>query len=565
MLKSLRIRNLATIEDLQLDFEDGFTVMTGETGTGKSVIIDSIRLILGEKASSDMVRTGKSEAAVDAVFGPLSHPHPGLEDLAGGDEELLIQRTIAEQGSGKCYINGVLVPLRKLRELAPRLADIYGQNDHVFLLELQNHLLYLDAFLDASELKDKTAAAAARIKEILRRKKELEEKKAEREARLDILDYQIREIEAVRPDPGEEAALLQERDILKNAEKIATAVDSALNLAYENEDALLSRLEKLLADLRDLRPFLPALRDFEKPLEDFGIQLRELADTLIRFRDGQPSPENLETVEERLDLLEKLKRKYGGSIAAVCAYADKAREEYRDLLENRETLEDIASSLAGGFEDYIRTAGELSRRRSRAAEELCGIIEREIALLGMKKARFEPRLSSRTPDLADPSTLRESGTDDVEFLISPNPGEELRPLRRIASGGELSRIMLALKSAGRESEEIKTLIFDEIDSGIGGRTAEFIAEKLRALASRHQVLCITHLPKIASSAARHFRIEKKVSGERTFTSAFVVNGEDRVLEIARLVAGSRISEASLETAREMLHIGAGIRPEKERT
>jgi DNA repair protein RecN (Recombination protein N) len=324
-------------------------------------------------------------------------------------------------------------------------------------------------------------------------------------------------------------------------------------------------LEKLLADLRDLRPFLPALRDFEKPLEDFGIQLRELADTLIRFRDGQPSPENLEAVEERLDLLEKLKRKYGGSIAAVCDYADRAREEYRDLLENRETLEDIASSLAGALEDYIRTAGELSRRRSQAAEELGGIIEREIALLGMKKARFEPRLSSRAPDLADPSTLRESGTDDVEFLISPNPGEELRPLRRIASGGELSRIMLALKSAGRESEEIKTLIFDEIDSGIGGRTAEFIAEKLRTLASRHQVLCITHLPKIASSAARHVRIEKKVAGERTFTSAFAVNDEDRVMEIARLVAGSRISEASLETAREMLGIGAGIRPEKERT
>ncbi|MDW7761051.1 MAG: DNA repair protein RecN [Acidobacteriota bacterium] len=565
MLKSLRIRNLATIEDLQLDFEAGFTVMTGETGAGKSVIIDSIRLILGEKASSDMVRTGKAEAAVEAVFEPLSPPPPGLEDLAAGDEDLLIQRTIAEQGSGKCYINGVLVPLRKLREIAPRLVDIYGQNDHVFLLELQNHLLYLDAFLDASELKDKTAAAAARIKELLRRKKELEEKKAGREARLDILDYQIREIEAVRPDPGEEAALLQERDILKNAEKIAVAVDSALNLAYENENALLSALEKLLADLRDLRPFLPALRDFEKPLEDFGIQLRELADTLIRFRDGQPSPENLEAVEERLDLLEKLKRKYGGSIAAVCDYADRAREEYRDLLENRETLEDIASSLAGAFEDYIRTAGELSRRRSQAAEELGGIIEREIALLGMKKARFEPRLSSRAPDLADPSTLRESGTDDVEFLISPNPGEELRPLRRIASGGELSRIMLALKSAGRESEEIKTLIFDEIDSGIGGRTAEFIAEKLRTLASRHQVLCITHLPKIASSAARHVRIEKKVAEERTFTSAFAVNGEDRVMEIARLVAGSRISEASLETAREMLGIGAGIRPEKERT
>lgn len=557
MLKSLRIRNLATIEDLRLDFDAGFTIMTGETGAGKSVIIDAVRLILGDRALSDIVRTGKAEAVVEAVFEPLRHPLPGLEDLIQGDEDICVQRTIAEQGPGKCYINGVLVPLRKLRQLGPWLADIYGQNDHVFLLDLQNHLLYLDAFLDAPDLMEKTAAEAGRLKKLHRRKRELEEKKNEREARLDLLAYQIREIETARPDPDEENALLREREILKNAEKIALAVESALNLAYEGDGSLLPQLERLRSVLTDLKPFLSSLGDFEKPLEEFRIQLRELADALVRFREDQPSPDNLESIEERLDLLEKLKRKYGGTVAAVCEYARNAIKEQKALLDNREALEDIESALSESFQEYLQASKELSRRRSRAAEELSGIIEREISLLGMKKARFEARLTVSPPDSADPSTLRDIGMDDVEFLISPNPGEELRPLRRIASGGELSRIMLALKSAGRESEEPKTLVFDEIDSGIGGRTAEFIAEKLQSLASRHQVICITHLPKIAASAGRHFRIVKNVSGERTFTTALAIEGEECVLEIARLLAGSGISEAALETAREMLTRGTG--------
>jgi len=556
MIKLLRVRNLATIEDLEIGLEPGFSILTGETGAGKSIIIDAIRLILGDKGAPDLVRTGKSEAFVETVFDVAGQS----VDLAGlpepEDGELLVQRSITDQGSGKAFINGVLVPVRRLRELGPQLVDIYGQNDHVFLLHLENHLAYLDETLEEGGLGEDTARTAQELRRLLQEKRELEGREREREQRLDFIAYQLKEIEAAALKPGEDEELLRERDILRNAEKIAGLVDKALDLAYLSEDSLVPRLARLRSVLGELAAYEETFGGFRGGLEEASILLQDAADSLVRFRDRRAAaPENVEQLEERLSVIEKLKRKYGGAVEAVLSTGEGLKRERAGLESGRERLQELETLIGTRFDAYLRASARLSGARKKAADRLGRTIEKEIALLGMAKARFEVRLSARTPSLEDPATIRDQGAEDVEFLLSPNPGEELRPLRRIASGGELSRMMLALKAAGKDRESRKTLIFDEIDAGIGGKTAEFIARKLGQLAARHQVVCVTHLPQIASTATHHFSVDKRVEKERTFTGVRKLGREERVEEIARLIAGSRLTEASREIAREMLDGG----------
>jgi DNA repair protein RecN (Recombination protein N) len=558
MIKFLRVRNLATIEDLEVHLDPGFSILTGETGAGKSIIIDAVRLILGDKASPDLVRTGKKEASIEAVFDVSRSPVDLGELPAAEDGELFIQRQVTDQGTGKAYVNGTLVPVRRLRELGQQLVDIYGQNDHVFLLHLDNHLRYLDGFLANPSLLRDTARAAQELRRLVQEKRELEAREKERDERLDFVAFQVREIEAARVRPSEDAELLKKREILKNSEKIAALVDRGLDIAYLREDALIPLLSRLRAVLGELAAYEASFQDSRAGLEETAIRLQDVADALVRFKDKNAEvPENAEAIEERLSLLEKLKRKHGGTIEAVNERLAALRQEQAALTTGRERLSDLETEIGTKFAEFAGLCRKLGTLRAKATRELQQVMEKEISQLGMKKARFAIRLDTTDASPADPATIRDQGTEDAEFLISPNPGEELRPLRRIASGGELSRAMLALKSAGKESEGQKTLIFDEIDSGIGGRTAEFIAQKLRKLASRHQVICITHLPQIASSASHHFRVEKKIENERTFTLIQSLGREDRVTEIARLVAGSRLTEASLGTAREMLDHNLG--------
>lgn len=560
MIKFLRVRNLATIEDLEVHLEAGFSILTGETGAGKSIIIDAIRLILGDKGSADLVRTGKKEAFIEAVFDVSRQP----VDLAGlpepEDGELLIQRSITDQGTGKAFVNGVLVPVRRLRELGGQLIDIYGQNDHVFLLHLENHLGYLDETLENSGLIRNTARSAQELRRLVQEKRELDAREKEREQRLDFIAYQVREIEAARLRPGEDEELLREREILKNAGKITELVDKALDLTYLGEDSLIPRLARLRSVLGDLGAYDASFGEFREGLQDASILLQDASDALVRFKDRRAeAPENAEEIEERLSVIEKLKRKYGATIDAVVAHGEALGREQAGLEAGRDRLQELDSSILAKFQGYSGFAARLGAERTKAAGKLGRLIEKEIALLGMNKARFEVELTEVPPSLDDASTIRDQGAQDAEFLLSPNPGEELRPLRRIASGGELSRMMLALKSAGKDKEVLKTLVFDEIDSGIGGKTAEFIAQKLRQLAARHQVICITHLPQIASAAAHHFHVDKRVEKDRTFTGARKLGRDERVEEIARLIAGSRLTEASRQIAREMLdgNLGKG--------
>ncbi len=562
MLKSLRIKNLATIEDLELRLDDGFSVLTGETGAGKSIVIDALRLLLGEKASPEMIRTGKTECLVEAVFEAEGISPPALEGLPPCEEdEVLVQRLVSAEGPGRAYVNGVLGPVRRLRDLGPALVDIYGQNDHVFLLHLENHLRFLDDFLDEPDLLKEVRKAAQELRSLFLEKRDLEARERERNERLDFLDFQIREIAAARLKPAEDTELLETRAILKNAEKIRSLLDRALDLVYEGEGSLTALLARCQDVLGEIAAFAPSFQEFRPGLEESAILVRDLADSLSRFRDRRSeAPESLEDIEERLSLIDKLKRKHGGSVEAVLAREEAMMGERSALETNRERLSELARRLDAGFVRYADLARRLGRFRTTRAEELAKLIEKEISLLGMKKAKFEVRLTSIRPDRDDPETLRDSGTEEAEFILSPNPGEDLRPLRKIASGGELSRIMLALMSVGKESEGRKTLIFDEIDSGIGGKTAEFIAQKLRQLARRHQVLCITHLPQIAAAATHHFRVEKKVERDRTYTRVVDLPQDERPADIARLISGSRVTQASLGAAQEMLELYSGGGP-----
>ncbi len=558
MLGSLRIKNLATIEDLEIRFQEGFSILSGETGAGKSIIIDGLRLLLGDKASSDLVRTGKAGATVEAIF-RLPPVQAGSAELSSNEEgEVLIQRQIFQEGTGKAYLNGVLVPARKLKEIGPFLVDIYGQNDHIFLLQIENHLLYLDEFLGLSGLREETARLAQDLRRLIRRKEDLETKKRERERRLDFLGFEVKEIEAAGLRRGEWEEIQAERDILKNAEKVALLVDSGLGCVHGEEGSILTVLARLQEVVGGLGRFDPGIKAYAEPLGQASIAVRELADVLIKFKDRETfGPECLEQLEERLSTIENLRRKYGETIEAILDHLAKAKQERAELTGSEETLAGLEAEIQRMFGEYLARAEKLSRQRRTGCPKLEALVEKEIALLGMKRARFRVKMETAETASLNPSQVPELGVDEVEFLISPNPGEDLRPLRKTASGGELSRLMLAIKTIGKKKDEAKTLIFDEIDSGIGGKTAESIAAKLRELSKRHQVICITHLPQIASFAPHHFRIEKTVAKDRTFTTVQELGFEERVTEISRLLSGSRTTPASLQNAREMLLLNLG--------
>ena len=555
MIKSLCIKNLATIEDIELQLKEGFSILTGETGAGKSIIIDGIRLILGEKGSSEMIRTGKKETSVEAVISV-----PQSVDAKTAEGELFMQRKISAQGAGKGYIDGVLVPIKGLREKGEKLVDIYGQNDHAFLRHTENQLDYIDQYAEAMPLRDEILQAAKKLKRLVKEKKELEEKEREREQRLDFLDFQIKEIEKAGLKTDEEEELRQERNIQKNAEKIRTLVDKALDIAYDQEDSISPLLSRLQDVVGELSSFDKAFKEVEEAINQFSITIGEFSNFLINFKEEREvSPERLEKIEERLSQIEKLKRKYGNSIQDILSYLDKAKKEFKEVSTSQEKLEELDKEIEEAFANYKARTAELTKLRTRIASKLERKIEREIILLGMKKARFKIKMTSSPPHPEAMEKVKEKGSEEVEFLISPNPGEELRPLRKIASGGELSRVMLAFKSIGKETERMKTLIFDEIDSGIGGKTAECVAQKLKDLSHQHQVICITHLPQIASFAPHHYRIEKRIIKNRTYSLVKKLTFEERITEIARLLAGSRMTETALRNAREMLDHNLGAK------
>jgi DNA repair protein RecN (Recombination protein N) len=553
MLKTLRIKNLATIEDIELEFNSGFSILTGETGAGKSIVIESIRLVLGEKASSDIIRTGKSETSVETTF-QIHSKTAGLDNFLYKDEDnLYLQRKVPYKGNGKAYINGTLVPINKIRQLSFDFVDIYGQNDHVFLRNIDNQQDFLDNFADTVSIREKVSQLAKSLRKLNRKINSLQAREQDRTQRIDFLKYTIKEIENAELKADEEDNLQQERTILKNAEKINNVVEEALNISYKEESSILPLLTNLQNQIKELTPYDPEMKTIDNAVEQFMITLKEFVDYLINFKDRQDnSNEKLESIEERLSNVENLKRKYGKSIPEILSFLEKAQNELNILGSSHEELNELKKEFMAAFSKYKEKAQILSNMRKKAAKELEKRIEKEISILGMKKARFEIDIESTPPEPDNLNQLKDRGIDTVEFLLSPNPGEKPKPLRKIASGGELSRLMLALKSVDKDQKKSKTFIFDEIDAGIGGKTADFVAQKLRALSKQNQVICITHLPQIASYAPHHYRIEKIFKNNRTYTKVKKLTKNERIEEIAKLLGGSHITDTTLKNARELL-------------
>jgi DNA repair protein RecN (Recombination protein N) len=552
MLKLLRINNIALIRGLDVELGPGLTLLTGETGGGKSILVDAIGLLLGDRASPELIRSGEDRASVEAVF-EIRDAAALLEErgLAADGDEVVIRRELQANGKGRATVNGSLVPVSLLRDLAARLAVIHGQHEPQGLLDPVAHLDILDHFAGADEgrpvgefYRDLRAAEAA-----LER---LRGDRREAERRREMLEFQANEIERAGLAPGEEEALRVEKARQANAGRLSNLSGEAYALLYDDEAAALSRLGQVFRRVEDLaaidpsfRPFLEARSEVLAPLEDLALRLRDYHEQL------EVSPGRLDEIEARLAVLERLKKKYGSTVEEVLAFGERCRRELDALASPEEQERTLGARCERLAAAYLEKARELSRKRRAAARELQKRVQAELAQLAMEKTRFEVAFTPAEPS-GDPAEWTERGLERAEFLLSPNPGEDLRPLARIASGGELSRIMLGLKSVVRSDVPGLTLVFDEVDAGIGGRVAEVVGRKLKAVAARQQVLCVTHLPQIAALADHHLAVRKTVDQGRTLTVVEPLSGDARAEEIARMLGGETITATARQHAREML-------------
>ncbi|GLI37092.1 DNA repair protein RecN [Geobacter hydrogenophilus] len=553
MLIDLSIRNLAIIDTLHVPFQPGLTVLTGETGAGKSIIIDAVSLIMGGRASADLIRTGAEEATVEAVFA-LPEGTLLAARLAGAgiecDGELLVKRVVSRSGRNRVFVGGGLSTQAILADIARELINIYGQHESQTLLRTDNHLVLLDGFGGLFSLREAYAALYADYRATLDQIRALEEGEREATRRLDLLSFQANEIREAALRPNEDEELEQERGLLAHGEKLLCASQEAYAALYGDDGAVLDRLAEVKGKVAEIAGIDGSLGQLVDSLADAAAQLEDAALTLRDYAARvEADPGRLERVEERLDLIRRLKKKYAPTVEEIIAYGEEAAREM-ELLENRErTRGELDAALERLRKELAAKGGELSAKRRAVAKELQKAMEREIHQLAMKHALFEVAFE----EFSEP---RATGLERAEFLFSPNPGEEPKPLTKIASGGELSRLMLALKQVHPESD-VPTLVFDEVDTGIGGATSALVGEKLKRVSRGQQVLCITHLPQVAAFADHHYLVEKRVEGGRTATAVTPLEGEARVAEMARMLGGVTITDRTLEHAREMIAHGAG--------
>jgi DNA repair protein RecN (Recombination protein N) len=563
MIKLLRIKNIALAASVELELGPGLNLLTGETGAGKSILVDALGLLLGARAAADMIRTGEELATVEAAF-EATGAATVLEALglpAEGDE-VIIRREVQANGRGRASVNGALVPVATLRELAPRLAAIHGQHEPQGLLDPDTHLALLDHHAGLAEAAESVGEPYRRVRAAETELAALQRDRREGERRREMLEFQAGEIEKAGLAAGEEEELRREKAVQLNAGRLAALSSEAYGLLHEDEAAVIGRLGQVYKRMEELLAIDPRFAPLLEGRPEAKAHLEEMALFLRDYQEGlQVRPGRLDEIEARLAAIERLKRKYGASVEEVLAFGARCRQELQALAtpEERERELEAARERAAG--EYLKAARELSRRRHAAARELEKKVEAELALLAMEKTRFRVAFTPEAVDEAesDPDQWTERGLEAVELLLSPNQGEELRPLARIASGGELSRILLALKSVASVSDgRPQTMVFDEVDAGIGGRVAEVVGRKLRAIADRHQVLCVTHLPQIASLADRHFVVRKRLERGRTWTEVDRLEGAERVEEVARMLGGETITETARKHAREMVR--QGLRP-----
>ena len=573
----MRLENYAVIDNLVVEFGQGLNLLTGETGAGKSILVDALALLLGEKASSDVVRTGAERAMVSAVFeaeGAAEKPLAGILEANGLDESddgsLILRREIAGGGKGRVFVNNQPATVAVLRLLAPYLATIHAQNESILSFDGPARLGLLDAFAGSQLEAVETGFAA--WKEIHTRIGEMERGEQDRLRLVDLWIFQKREIEEGRLQSGEDERLETEKRVLANAEKIYNAAMNAFDLLYEGNGSTASSLRAAQKHVEELVRYEPKFQDALAALDTARISVEDVGASVRDYAGGiHASPEHLAQVEDRLALLDRLKRKYGPTLDEVMQFGIEVSRKLSEVENKDEILRGLRTELAKAGSEYLRVAQTLSKKRADAARRLEKLVEAEINDLAMKSA-FRIEMTSSEEE----GNWSGSGIDQVAYMISTNPGEPLRQLEHIASGGELSRVMLALKATVEASGDSrkrgahdptsrkggekwgaqKTLVFDEIDTGIGGRAAEAVGKKLKSLARSNQVLCVTHLPQIATFADHHFVIEKKDSGGRTRTSIRPVTGEERTEEVARMLSGAKLTETSRKHAEQMIKANA---------
>ena len=553
MLSLLHIENIAVISQADITFGEGFNVLTGETGAGKSIVIDAIGAIIGQRTSRDLIRTGAKSAQVSAVFRDLPELAWFREQGIFPDEngELLVERSIQADGKNVCRVNGRPLLVTQLRELGCQLLNIHGQHDRQQLLDEGCHLDYLVSFGATQPQREAFFQRYDRVRQLRGELDRLEMDEGEKARRLDTLNYQIEELERAQLQDGEEETLIARRDLLRNAERLTRAMGEAWSALTGGEDglgavSLLAQAEEGLSQggrhSQDLAELAKRTQTLRYEAEDITEGLRDLRESLDFY------PGELDELEGRLDQLHRLKKKYGGSVGEMLEFLERCRQELDRIQFSEERMEQLQRELAAALTEARQAGQELSQVRRMAAERLAGRIQEELRQLDMPKVRFQVAFAPKENE----DGMDHTGMDEVRFLMSANLGEELKPIQRIASGGELARIMLALKNVLAETEQVTTLIFDEVDTGVSGRAAGKVAQKLFQVAQSKQVLCVTHLPQIAAMGDAHFSVEKGETGGRTYTAVERLDRAQRRQEVARLTSGDHITDTALRGAEELL-------------
>ena len=563
MLKELSIRNFAIIDDLQIDFSSGFTILSGETGAGKSIILNAVNLLLGSRVSAELVRTGAKTAELEALFQISASSNVARVMSTNGydpAEGLLIRRLISRSDNNRVYINGRLATLGLLTAITENLASISGQHAHQGLLKEDQHLLILDQFGGLMKQRRQVYDLYHQILPLIEERNRLEAIRKRQGEHRELLEFQKTEITAAGLTPGEDEALEQERLRLKNAEALYQTVYSSIEELYGASGSVIERLLEVKKNLTAAGQIDSQLKSTAESLASASYQIEDLTEDLrAHLNVVQMDDHRLEAVEERLDTLNKLKRKYGGSLDAVCSQLETIEDELSKVENISNQILEIESQLGNLHDQLTRWVLELSQKRAKTSKRLASKVVQELGSLKMPQTEFQPVVQPMAADkktsaylAAQEYAISETGIDRATFMIAPNPGEELKPLASIASGGELSRVVLALKAILADTDAVETIVFDEVDAGIGGGTAEVVGRKLSELARHHQVICITHLPQIAKFGEHHFSIAKHVSNGRTLTTIQPLGKKDRTKEIARMLGGEEITQTTLDHARELL-------------
>ncbi len=543
MLRQVRIRDFAIIDTLTMDFEPGFNVLTGETGAGKSIIVDALGLTLGARAQTDAIRTGKSETMVEAYFDIPAGPH--LERLGiPAEDGIILRRNLSAGGKSRAYVNDTMVNVQTLLEIGRSLVDIHGQHEHQSLLSSDNQRTMLDAYGKLLEERAELEGMFHKVQSLRHELSTLTSNLREKEQRIDLLKFQINEIDAASLKTGEKEALTEERAILANFARLKELTDNAYLLLYSGEGSSSEKLSAAVAMLKEIARIDHGVAETLDLLESARPLVEDAAVSLRQHKDRYDAdPQRLESIEERLDLIKRLEKKYGEGIEGILKHREEAATEMEKLTLSDERVRELEHELSGKEKMLYERASRLSANRKEVAKKIAGSVKAVLGELAMEKADFVVEVK--------PVPLSSTGTDSVDFLFTANTTEPPKPLSRVASGGELSRIMLALKGTLAEVDRIPVLIFDEVDAGIGGRTAESVGRRLKNLAKRHQVLCITHLPQIAAMADHHIMIEKRERKEGVYVKLTKLSPKEREEEIARMLSG-KVTDISLKHARELL-------------